>query len=89
LIGYTNRSGLPAAKRTTSSLPAVTQSGKISFVATGDGERDILRDVPYGRVNEGGAERVSCTDRGAAGGGVPQSRKFVSLSSSEVQGSFF
>ena len=68
----------PPAKRITLTLPVVTHGAKIAFVATGDGKRDILRQIldteegrslPCGLVNEGGAERVSWfTDTGAVEG---------------------
>ena len=73
----------PPAKRITLTLPVVTHGAKIAFVATGDGKRDILRQIldteegrslPCGLVNEGGAERVSWfTDTGAVEGvGFPR-----------------
>ncbi|KAL9639326.1 MAG: hypothetical protein Q9164_000984, partial [Protoblastenia rupestris] len=73
----------PPSKRITLTLPVVTHGIKIAFVATGDGKRDILRQIldtdegrslPCGLVNEGGAERVSWfTDNGAVEGvGFPR-----------------
>ena len=73
----------PPPNRITLSLPVVTHGIKIAFVATGDGKREILRQIldtdegrslPCGLVNEGGAERVSWfTDTGAVEGvGFPR-----------------
>lgn len=73
----------PPAARITLTLPVVTHGIKIAFVATGDGKRDILRQIldteegrslPCGLVNEGGAEKVSWfTDHGAVQGvGFPR-----------------
>ena len=73
----------PPSKRITLTLPVVTHGAKIAFVATGDGKREILRQIldteegrslPCGLVNEGGAERVSWfTDTGAVEGlGFPR-----------------
>ncbi|KAI4116741.1 MAG: hypothetical protein LQ345_002888 [Seirophora villosa] len=56
------------ARRITLSLPVVTHGIKIAFIATGEGKRDIMkqifdteegRSLPCGLVNEGGAEKVS------------------------------
>ena len=68
----------PPPKRITLTLPVVTHGIKIAFVATGDGKRDVLRQIldtekgrslPCGLVNEGAAERVSWfTDNGAVDG---------------------
>jgi len=73
----------PPPKRITLTLPVVTHGIKIAFVATGDGKKEILRQIldteegrslPCGLVNEGGAERVSWfTDHGAVEGvGFPR-----------------
>ncbi|KAL9104222.1 MAG: hypothetical protein Q9163_000822 [Psora crenata] len=73
----------PPSKRITLTLPVVTHGIKIAFVATGEGKRDILRQIldtdegrslPCGLVNEGGAERVSWfTDNAAVEGlGFPR-----------------
>ncbi|KAL6715624.1 suppressor of los1-1 [Lecanora helva] len=68
----------PPANRITLTLPVVTHGIKIAFVATGDGKKEVLkqildteegRSLPCGLVNEGGAERVSWfTDNGAVQG---------------------
>ena len=65
----------PPAKRITLTLPVVTHGTKIAFVATGEGKKEVMkqildteegRSLPCGLVNEGGAERVSWfTDNGA------------------------
>ena len=73
----------PPPKRITLTLPVVTHGTKIAFVATGNGKRDILRQIldtdegrslPCGLVNVAGAERVSWfTDHGAVEGvGFPR-----------------
>ena len=73
----------PPAKRITLTLPVVTHGIKIAFVATGEGKKQILkqildtdegRDLPCGLVNEGGADRVSWfTDSSAVEGvGFPR-----------------
>ena len=73
----------PPSNRITLTLPVVTHGIKIAFVATGDGKREIMRQIldtdegrslPCGLVNEGGAERVSWfTDNGAVEGvGFPR-----------------
>ncbi|KAL1956646.1 hypothetical protein VTO42DRAFT_6993 [Malbranchea cinnamomea] len=58
----------PPPKRITLTLPVVTHAHRIAFVATGEGKKDILRqifDTPEGRslpcalVNAGAAEKVS------------------------------
>jgi len=68
----------PPAKRITLTLPVVTHGIKIAFIATGEGKKEILkqildteegRSLPCGLVNEGGVERVSWfTDHGAVQG---------------------
>ncbi len=68
----------PPAKRITLTLPVVTHGVKIAFVATGEGKKDILKQIfdseegrglPCGLVNEGGAEKVSWfTDKMATEG---------------------
>ncbi|KAL2048525.1 hypothetical protein N7G274_000437 [Stereocaulon virgatum] len=74
----------PPAKRITLTLPVVTHGAKIAFVATGDGKRDILRQIldteegrslPCGLVNEGGADRVSWFTDTAAVEGVSFPRR--------------
>ena len=73
----------PPAKRITLTLPVVTHGIKIAFVATGEGKKDILRQIldtddgrslPCGLVNEGGEDRVSWfTDaKAVAGVGFPK-----------------
>ena len=73
----------PPPNRITLTLPVVTHGIKVAFVATGNGKREILRQIldtdegrslPCGLVNEGGAERVSWfTDTGAVEGvGFPR-----------------
>ena len=73
----------PPSNRITLTLPVVTHGIKIAFVATGDGKREIMRQIldtdegrslPCGLVNEGGAEKVSWfTDNGAVEGvGFPR-----------------
>ena len=73
----------PPKARITLTLPVVLGGLKIAFVATGDGKREILkqildteegRSLPCGLVNEGGGERVSWfTDAGAVEGvGYPR-----------------
>ena len=73
----------PPAQRITLTLPVVTHGIKIAFVATGDGKKEILRQIldteegrslPCGLVNEGGVDRVSWfTDHGAVQGvGFPR-----------------
>jgi len=73
----------PPKKRITLTLPVVTGGIKIAFVATGNGKREVLkqildteegRSLPCGLVNEGGGERVSWfTDTGAVEGvGYPR-----------------
>jgi 6-phosphogluconolactonase len=58
----------PPPRRITLSLPVVTHGIKIAFVATGEGKKDIMREIfdseegrglPCGLVNEGGGEKVS------------------------------
>ena len=73
----------PPAKRITLTLPVVTHGTKIAFVATGEGKKEILKEIldteegrslPCGLINESGAERVSWfTDHGAVQGvGFPR-----------------
>ena len=73
----------PPPRRITLTLPVVTHGIKIAFIATGDGKKEILkqildteegRSLPCGLVNEGGGERVSWfTDSGAVQGvGFPR-----------------
>lgn len=73
----------PPKKRITLTLPVVTGGIKIAFVATGDGKREVLkqildteegRSLPCGLINEGAAERVSWfTDTSAVEGvGYPR-----------------
>ena len=73
----------PPSKRITLTLPVVTHAIKIAFIATGDGKKEILkqildteegRSLPCGLVNEAGGERVSWfTDNGAVQGvGFPR-----------------
>jgi len=58
----------PPNNRITLTLPVITHGVKIAFIATGEGKKEILkqildteegRSLPCGLVNEGGAERVS------------------------------
>ena len=58
----------PPAKRITLSLPVVHAASKIAFIATGEGKKDVMREIfdteegaklPCGLVNAGGGDKVS------------------------------
>ena len=58
----------PPSKRITLTLPVVTHALRIAFVATGEGKKDIMRQIfdleegrelPCAMVNAGGMEKVS------------------------------
>ncbi|KAI9655482.1 MAG: suppressor of los1-1 [Alyxoria varia] len=58
----------PPAQRITLSLPVVHAANKIAFIATGEGKRDVLREIfdteagaklPCGLVNAGARDKVS------------------------------
>ncbi|MCJ1446248.1 MAG: suppressor of los1-1 [Stictis urceolatum] len=74
----------PPPRRITLSLPVVTHGTKIAFVATGEGKKEILRQIldteegrslPCGLVNEGGADKVSWFTDSSATQGVSFPRR--------------
>ena len=68
----------PPPKRITLTLPVVTHSVRVAFVATGAGKKDIMkqifdkeegRDLPSALINQAAGEKVSWfTDHGAIDG---------------------
>ncbi|KAI9775279.1 MAG: suppressor of los1-1 [Geoglossum umbratile] len=74
----------PPPQRITLTLPVITHSLRIAFVATGGSKKDILKEIfdteagqglPCGLVNDGGGERVSWFTDQSAVMGVSYPRK--------------
>lgn len=74
----------PPAARITLSLPVVTAALRIAFVATGEGKKEILKQIfeaeegqqlPCGLVNSGGQDKVSWFCDSAATDGVAFPRR--------------